>query len=406
MRPKRMGMPRVVSILTLVSLLGACATIPDDEPPTPPERPEVDAVVPSKEELIQLHLDEMDLRRRIGQRFMIFVPRGFGGIDEPDETTQKFIRTIESGNPAGMIVYPWNYENRDDVIHLTDTLQTLAERSQPGRRLLISADQEGGRVAAFRFSDIVRLPSAAAVGRHEDPTFVESLAYVTGRELFAMGINMNLAPVLDLTEIPDDSIIGDRSFGDDPELVSEFAERYVLGMDRAGVIATAKHFPGHGVTRVDSHGRLPIVSYTLDDLRSRDLRPFAASIDADIPVVMTAHILFPVIDPDYPVTMSERFLQDILRGEIGFDGVVISDGLEMGALAADYDLDTTLKRAIRSGVDLILLYTRYELLDVIDRVEQMVLDGRLTEQEIDRGVERILALKHRYDLLDEPYSSR
>lgn len=414
---------RIVSLSILVGLLAAaCATVPEI-PETP--KPPVDLPLISEDDLVRMHLDSMDLRARIGHRFMIFVPRGVmpddllilagRGVDQPPpeptgspeeedseipEAAVTFLKTVEAGNPAGMIVYRWNYEDREDVIRLTTALQTVAMQSQPGRRLLISADQEGGRVAAFRFPDIVRIPSAAAAARHEDPEFIESLAYVTGRELHAMGVNMNLAPVLDLTPIPDSSIIGDRAWGDDAGMAAEFAGRYVRGMTRAGVVTTAKHFPGHGVTRVDSHGRLPIVSYTMDDLRGKELIPFAESIAAGVPVVMTAHILFPEIDPDYPVTISEVFLQDLLREEMGFEGVVISDGLEMGALAANFDIDTTLERAIRSGVDLILLYVRYQLPDVVNRVERMVRDGRLTEADIDTGVERILRLKYRYGLLD------
>lgn len=408
--------------LLLVLILASCATVP--EAPEPP----VALPAVSEDDLVRMHLESMDLRARIGQRFMIFIPRGIepedllrlAGMDprlmdrnDPDPevadeeelraaAAEAFLRMMEQGNPAGMIVYRWNYEDRDDVVRLTTALQTVAMRSQPGRKLLISADQEGGRVAAFRFTDIVRIPSAAAVARHGDPEFVESLSYVTGRELLAMGVNMNLAPVLDLTPVPDSSIIGDRAWGDDPIMASDFAGGYVQGMNRAGVISTAKHFPGHGVTRVDSHGRLPIVSYTMDDLRGRELEPFAASISAGVPVIMTAHILFPEIDPDYPVTISELFLRDLLREEMGFEGVVISDGLEMGALAANFDMDITLERAIRSGVDLILLYVRYQLPDVINRVEAMVRDGRLTEADIEIGVERILRLKYRYGLL-EPF---
>jgi beta-N-acetylhexosaminidase len=454
-----------LTLFVVFFFLGACATVPEAPPDDPvtehlpddleAER-ELTAELLREHRLVEQHMATMDLRERIGQRFMIFIPRGFtpelafepvepvqgtdgthpadppdaaesresfaptdpssphdspGGVaderagepsEEPESPAVRFRRTVNTGNPAGMIVYRWNYEDREDVIRLTETLQSMAARSQPGRGLLISADQEGGRVAAFRFNDIVRPPSQAAVGRHRDPFFVESLAYVVGRELAAMGVNMNLAPVLDLTAIPDSSIIGDRAWGDEAELASRFSEGYVRGMARAGVIATAKHFPGHGVTRVDSHGRLPIVTYTMDDLRARELRPFAAAVAAEVPVVMTAHILFPEIDPDYPVTISEIFLRGLLRDEMGFEGVVISDGLEMGALAANFDLDTTLERAIRAEVDLILLYTRYDLLDVIDRVEAMVLDGRLTEEQIDRGVERILALKYRYGLLHAP----
>lgn len=396
-------------LVVLVFMLSACATPPavhDASIPTdgdviapPDDRGPGVGVMPYdptgeiEDAVVAEHLAAMDLREKIGQRFMIFVPRGY------QEDPAPFNELMARGNPAGVIVYRWNYEDRQDVIDLTTTLQTLTQCYQPGRALLISADQEGGRVAAFRFPDIVRIPSAAMVGLHQDPEFVRSLAYVTGRELAFMGVNMNLAPVLDLTDIPDSSIIGDRAWGNDPQMVSRLGEAYVDGMERAGVVATVKHFPGHGVTRVDSHGRLPVVDYTLDDLRRRELIPFQAAVDAGVSVVMTAHILFPGIDADYPVTISRLFMEDLLRREMGFDGVVISDGLEMGALAANFPLDVTVERAIGAGVDLILLYTRYNLLEVIDLVEAMVVDGRLSEDEITTGVERILRLKFRYGLL-------
>ncbi len=400
-----------VAVTLCVLFLFSCATTPDTgdvssvspengvQDPLPQRGDQPFSTVPwdptgaLENQTVAEHLAAMDLRQRIGQRFMVFVPRGYADHPGP------FNEVMARGTPGGLIVYRWNYDDRQDVIDLTGRLQALTQCYQPGRGLLISADQEGGRVAAFRFPDIVRIPSAAMVGYHQDPEFVRSLAYVTGRELALMGINMNLAPVLDLTDIPDASIIGDRAWGDDPDLVSRLAESYVQGMHQAQVVATAKHFPGHGVTRVDSHGRLPVVDYRMDDLRRRELLPFQAAVDAGVPVVMTAHILFPLIDPDFPVTISRLFMEDLLRREMGFDGVVISDGLEMGALAANYSLDETLEGAIIAGVDIILLYTRYDLLDVIDRVEQMVADGRVTEAQIDQGVERILRLKYRYGLL-------
>lgn len=350
------------------------------------------------------HMDRMTRRERIAQRFITFVPRGLdpsaNAALQDDSIDVDFVRMVSEAPPAGFILYPWNYEGRDDLIELTDLLQSMADRLQPGNSFLISADQEGGRVAAFRFPDMVRVPSAADVARHDNELFVQRLAYVLGIELISMGVNMNLAPVLDLVETPDGSIIGDRSWGDDPDQVSRFASASIRGFRQAGLIATAKHFPGHGVTRIDSHGRLPVVEYRMEDLIEREVQPFAAAIEAGVPAVMTAHILFPQIDNEFPVTLSSLFVNDLLRQTLGFDGVVISDGLEMGALRDEYDLDTTLQRAIYAGIDLILLYDQYRLSDVVDRVEHLIGEGRITMEDIDRGVERILLLKAAHGLLN------
>ena len=229
--------------------------------------------------------------------------------------------------------------------------------------------------------------------------YLRSVAYITGHDLASLGVNINFAPVLDLTDRPDRSIIGDRSWGNDPAVVANLATAYIDGITAAGVIPTVKHFPGHGVTRVDSHGRLPIVDMTRDDLRRRDLVPFQHAIDGGAPAIMTAHILFPGIDPDYPVTISEIFLHDILRTEMGYDGVVVSDGLSMGALADNYDIDLVLERALRLDVDLILLHDRYDFGEILERVERLIADGRIQKTDIERGAFRVLQLKEQYGLL-------
>lgn len=341
----------------------------------------------------------MTLRQKIAQRFIVFVPRSFSIHD--DESVRAFAEFLRTEEPGGLILYPWNYETSADVRAMTSLFQDIARDALDGRRFLICADQEGGRVAAFRFPDIVRLPAAYYVGSHNDLRFVASAAYVNAIELRNLGVNMNLGPVLDVTGTPDSGIIGDRSFGSRPYLVARQSVVYVEAFQDAGVIATAKHFPGHGVTQVDSHGTLPVVSYDLDALRFRDMLPFTAAIDAGVPAVMTAHILFPEIDSDYPVTLSEVFLRDVLRTELEFDGVVISDGLEMGALADNYDLEITLSRSLRYGVDIILLYSRYDLRETVDVVIKLIDDGLLSEGELDAGVRRILRLKYDYGLLPE-----
>ncbi len=396
----RRTIPRLFLLGPIALMIAACQTGPArqrhvfDDDVAPFENRER-----LREQTVEAHLSAMSLDERIAQRFIVFVPRGFSLEEGSDRDT--FLEEIRRIRPGGLILYPWNYSTSGEVQRMTRLFQATAQEATPGRRLLLCADQEGGRVMAFRFRDIVQLPSAYRVGRHGDARFVEAAAYLNAVELRDLGLNMNLAPVLDVTDVADRGIIGDRSMGNDPAAVAELGVAYVSAFRAAGVIATAKHFPGHGVTTVDSHGRLPVVEYDLEALRTRDLRPFAAAVGAGVPVIMTAHILFPEIDPSFPVTLSEVFLRDVLRDELGFDGVVISDGLEMGALAANYDLDTTLERAIRYSVDIILLYARYDLEEIVRQTRDLVRAGRISEEEIDTGVRRILALKFDYGLLDE-----
>jgi beta-N-acetylhexosaminidase len=305
---------------------------------------------------------------------------------------------IMTDPPAGMILYPWNYTSRADVVRIIAKLQRAAAAagSPP---FLIGVDQEGGRVAAFRFDDILRLPSAAAVARHNDPVFVESVAYALGVELLGMGVNMNFAPVLDVTEREDSSIIGDRAWSGDPDTVAELGRAYLSGLTRAGVIATAKHYPGHGVTAVDSHGRLPVVDLTLEELETSHLVPFRSAVDAGVPAIMTAHLLFPRIDETYAVTVSEFFLRDHLRYDLGFTGVLISDALSMRAMSDNYPLEVTLERALRYDVDLLLLNAGFDYTAILNEVAMMVSEGRVSGEDIDRGVLRVMNLKEKYRLL-------
>ncbi len=351
---------------------------------TKPPRPRTDAE-------IEAYLESLTLRQRIGQRFIAPVP----GTRIADGAGSVILDVA----PAGFILYPWNYRSAEDVRRLTGSLQFVASYATPGISLLLCADQEGGRVSAFRFADFIGLPSAAELARFGDPSLIRSAAYITARQLGELGINMNLAPVLDLYGTADDTIIGDRSFGDDPQVVSRFVRPYLDAYRESGLIATAKHFPGHGVTTVDSHHALPVVSTTRTDLADRDLVPFREAIDAGVPAIMTGHLLFDRIDPFYPVTISRVFLHDLLRHELGFEGVVVTDGLEMEAMRSNYSLPQTLVRLFKFDVDLILLYRDYRVGEVVDMVEDLIAAGLLTEDDVNRGVRRVLAMKREYGLL-------
>ncbi len=343
-------------------------------------------------------LESMSLRDKIGQRFAAYL-RG-----RPTRTQIEALASTAA--PAGFILYPWNYGSAPDVRRLTNTADQIIDEATAGIRPLIMVDQEGGRVRALRFDSMVQLPSAFELGRLADPEFMRSVAFVNGVHLLELGVNMNLAPVLDLYGRPDATIIGDRAMGNDPAIVSDLARAYVEGARAAGLIVTGKHFPGHGVSQVDSHGSLPIVDLTLDDLRRRELLPFQAAVDAGVDVIMTAHILFRSIDAQLPVTLSPVFIKDLLRDEMGFEGVVMTDGLEMGAISRNFGVRETLELTLRAGVDLVLLYSSYDYVEMVDMVEEMVNRGVLPEALIDEGAARVLELKARYGLVDGVGSPR
>jgi beta-N-acetylhexosaminidase len=350
------------------------------------------AASPFEKDRVRRVMASLSLKEKIAQRFIVFLPRG----GERDQA----LSIVAGFNPGGVILYRWNFYTSQDAARLIDGLQAASaglEKERPG--LFICVDQEGGRVAALRFPELVQFPSQASAAFWNSTDFVRALAYVNGYQLRKLGFNMNLAPVLDLSPEADDSIIGDRSFGNDPEAASRLGTAYVEGMAAAGVIPVIKHFPGHGSTRIDSHSRLPVVDKKLDELLKHDVAPFRAAVAQGAPAVMTAHIVYPALDPQYPATLSPTVIRDFLRRDLGFEGVVITDGFEMGALSKNFPVKEALGRALRASVDMILLYASLDIDAAIGMVEKLLAEGGLSEADIDEGVERVLVLKLRYGLL-------
>jgi beta-N-acetylhexosaminidase len=340
----------------------------------------------------------MSLRQKIGQRFMVFLSGT--SVDE------QMVKLIHEGGVAGFIVYRWNAKTRDQTQRLIAGLQAAASRSPTALPLFIAADQEGGRVAAFRFPEIVRPPAAHYWGKHGDPAYSEALGYLVGKELMSLGCNMNFAPVLDLYAIADGTIIGDRAISNDPALVAQLGTAYVRGALRSGVIPVIKHFPGHGSTTVDSHGNMPVVRLPAPELEAKDFLPFHRAIQAGAPAVMTAHVLYPAFDPEFPATLSSVILDDVLRRDMGFRGVVISDGFAMGAISKNFDVRESLRLSFQAGVDIILVHDQYNVFDLIDMVVELHENGEVPAGDIDAGLRRVLALKRDVGLLPgEPKSS-
>ena len=354
--------------------------------------------VPTLRPALEVHLDAlleaMTLRQKIGQRFMTAFPG-----QRPGDRVLKLVR---EGQVGGLLVTRSNVQSREQIKALTAALQAAAGENLPAIGLFVAVDQEGGRVSRLELDNVTRFAAPHYWSEYRDPRYVESIAYIAGKEALALGLNMNLAPVLDLYGLADNSVIGDRSMGPNPFVVGEQGVFYLHGARRAGIAAVVKHFPGHGATAVDSHRELPVVDADEQQLWQRDLIPFQLAIDHDVEAVMTAHLLLPKLDPEYPVTLSEVIIRGLLRERLGFKGLVITDDIDMGALRKNFTPRQILMYSIRAGVDLILCTGGLDALQLIGEVESLVEGGALPEELIDEGVRRILRLKFKYGLLPAP----
>lgn len=269
--------------------------------------------------------------------------------------------------------------------------------------LFIAVDQEGGRVARLG-GPFTAFPSAQVIGSTGDSGLAFGAARVIGTELRAVGVNFNFAPVADINSNPANPVIGDRSFGSDTGLVSDMVVAQTNGYREAGVLACAKHFPGHGDTDLDSHFALPTIRHDDATIRTRELVPFAAAVQNAIPAIMTAHILFPALDSSgVPATLSQPILTDLLRDELGFDGLIVTDCLQMKAVADTWGTPRAAVMAARAGADILLVcHNAATQSATFDALLAAVHSGELSEARIDESVKRILAAKASLPTGDTP----
>lgn len=326
------------------------------------------------------------LEEKVGQLFMF----GFPGR----EVTPGLEESLARLRPAGLIYFDRNIADPAQTRNLSRDLVALARRlGLPP--LLIAADQEGGTVLRLR-QGATPIPSAMALGATGDLQLVEQAARITARELLAVGINMNLAPVLDVNNNPFNPVIGTRSFGSDPGDVATLGAAAVSGYQGAGVLATAKHFPGHGDTHVDSHLDLPTVLHDAPRLEEVDLVPFRAAVAAGVGAVMTAHVIYPHLQPGVPATVSPAIIRDLLREKLGFDGLVVTDCLEMGAIKNHLGTARAAVQAILAGADLALIsHDRTEQETAFHAVLEAARSGVLPLSRVDEAVGRVLRAKRR-----------
>ena len=334
---------------------------------------------------IDTMIAKMTIEEKVGQLIMV----GFDGT-QANEAIETHIRKRFVG---GVVLFSRNIETPQQTAKLTNQLQRLAEATTRQIPLFIGIDQEGGWVIRLKEGATV-LPGNMALGATDSTELAERAGEITAVELAAVGVNLNFAPVMDVNNNPQNPVIDRRSFGESSELVSRLGVAYIHGLQCNGVLGTAKHFPGHGDTTVDSHFDLPTVNHNRERIHTLELHPFRAAIDAGVAAIMTAHIIYPAFDADRPATLSPAILTDLLRKELRFDGLIITDDMEMKAIDDRYRSGEAAVMAVEAGADIVMvLWSPTKQLEVFDALLSAVKSGRISQARLDQSVKRILKSK-------------
>jgi beta-N-acetylhexosaminidase len=329
-----------------------------------------------------------DLVRRVGQRFMV----GFEG-QAASSDVKALIREFGVGH---VVLFARNVAAPEQVAELVRELQSAARGASHAQPLFVAVDQEGGRVARLKQPWTV-WPAARAVGRTGSADTAREMGRALAEELRACGIRYDFAPCVDVDTNPRNPVIGDRSFSDDPDLVARLGAAMIEGLQQGGVAASAKHFPGHGDTEVDSHLELPSVDHSRSRLDEVELRPFRAAIAASVASVMTSHVLVREIDDARPATLSPAVITGLLRQELGYGGVVVTDDLEMQALAKHWRPAQIAVLGAQAGCDLFALSKSHDAqVEAIEALVRACESGEIAFKEQEAAEGRVRALKERF----------
>lgn len=337
----------------------------------------------------------MSLEEKVGQMMVI----SFYGAALPADV----VDLLQTWQPGGVVLLPSNLIDPSQITTLTNSIQqTLVDvGSVPA---FIMVDQEGGVISRLQ-DGFTQWPVPMLLTATQNPDLAYRFGGSIAEELRAVGINMNLAPVADLHTNPDNPIIGRRSFGTEAQFVAPMVAEVVMGLQGGEVLATVKHFPGHGDTSTDSHIELPIVPYQWEQLLTREIIPFQQAIDAEVGAIMVGHLALPAIEPDgtLPASLSSIVVTDLLRGELGYEGIIITDALDMDAIDLTYGSSEAARLAVLAGNDLILLGAHVGIqqqIAAMQTVVESVRAGEISEVQIDASVRRILQAKERFRVLE------
>lgn len=393
-------MKKVIIILAIIVVILLTALglwyITKPEPEEVVDEPEVQEEVKeyTEEEKLALKVDEkmkdMTLREKIGQMLIV----SYSGT----EYNAELDTLLKDVKPGGFILFSDNISTYQNTTEYIKNVKNTA--SIP---MIIGIDQEGGRVQrikALADANVITIPSMLEVGRTNDEEISYKVGKILASEIASFGVNLDFAPVLDVFSNPNNTVIGDRAFGVDYQSVVKMSLPFAHGMQEENIIPVYKHFPGHGDTAADSHVELPVVNKTKEELYQNELIPFKNAIDDGAQAIMVAHIALPNVTGNYlPATLSKEVITDILRNELKFDGVVITDAINMGALANNYNLEEICEYSINAGADCLLMPKNP--VETVNTIEKLINENRISEEKINEAVTRILKLKYKNKLDEE-----
>jgi len=344
-----------------------------------------------------VNVELMDLRTKVGQ---LFTFSAFGPTLDAD--TRRMITELKAG---GLFLPTGGLQEPEQVHRLTKEMQQTSLENGSGLPLFITADFVAGAGCKLR-SGAVHFPKNRAIGAGGDERLAYESGKITAEESLAMGVNFNYSPVVDINNNPHNPVIGMHSFGEDKETVSTLANAVIRGYQEHGMIATAKHFPGHGDTSVDSHEDLPVLPFDRERLDSFELVPFKEAISAGVDAIMVGHIAVPALDPTLtPASLSYELVTKLLREELQFKGLIVTDGLSMKGVMNKYSMEEACVLSLLAGTDILLATTSSyeESASVLEAVIAAVESGRISEARIDESVKRIMEMKKKYGLLPEAF---
>lgn len=370
--------------------------VPIDQGPQNSQNPsENDTNKPEEIDPIKEQIDKMTLNEKIGQMVIV----GMEGY-EIDDNARLMIEKYQVG---GFILFSKNIKDTQQLLALNNSIKAANFNNKIP--LFISVDEEGGRVSRMpkEFKD---LPTNKEIGKVNNGDFSYKIGGILAEEVKAFGFNMDFAPVLDINSNPKNPVIGDRSFGSTPERVSKLGVKTMKGIQAGGVIPVVKHFPGHGDTAVDSHIGLPTVNNDLNRLKTFEFIPFKEAIENNVEAVMIAHILMKKIDSENPASLSKTIITDILRKQLDFNGVVITDDMTMGAIVENYIIEEAAIQSVNAGADIVLVcHGSDNKIAVIEALKKAVEEGTISKERVNESVYRILKLKNQYRVTDETIES-
>ena len=340
-----------------------------------------------------MDIKELSLEEKIGQMLIM------GLEDKEQKEIDNIIKKLKIG---GIIIYKKNYNNYEQMLGLINNIKEMnAENKIP---ITISVDQEGGRVNRMP-PEILNLKSATKFANSKDVELVKETGNIIGKMLSETGISMDYAPILDIRRFEEKHAIGDRCYGENKEDVEKYAIEVMKKIQQNNVISVVKHFPGHGLTKKDSHFRIPKIKEKIELLEKEDMKPFEAAIKNGADALMVGHLIIKDVDKKYPASLSKKVIQKYLIEKYNYNGLIITDDMKMMAIRLHYNMKKAVKRAILAGNDIVMMGLSYKKVDkIIKYIISQIKKGKISEERINKSVEKILRIKEKYNITDEKAS--